>query len=206
MNASSFLLTSDSVRFYFGKLNLPTPWRWIALWWAVKELGRQWSLGNTKAGIALWCVNPLTQAGKKCLKCQKTYCITSLSRSLGASMKFLLTAEFYGYVTIQDLNTAQDSPQVLTKGSRRLYASEYKTQLLRLLQTRGISLGASPETHPFVSILHFVPSCIWNSIWLASYFRWHPGHPGKCFNISLRVQSVGLSNSEFEFRIWILNM
>lgn len=159
MNASSFLLTSDSVRFYFGKLNLPTPWRWITLWWAVKELGRQWSLGNTKAGIALWCVNPLTQAGKKCLKCQKTYCITSLSHSLGASMKFLLTAEVYGYVTIQDLNTAQDSPQVLTKGSRRLHASEYKTQLLRRLQTRGISLGASPETHPFVSILHFVPSC-----------------------------------------------
>lgn len=32
---------------------------------------------------------------KKCLKCQKTYCITSLSLSLGESMKFPLKAEFY---------------------------------------------------------------------------------------------------------------
>lgn len=121
-------------------------------------------------------------------------------------MKFPLKSEMCVYLTIQGLNVAQDSSQVLTNGSKRPYASKYNTQLLQLLQTKGccyaFNLKAVPQKYsclfPYstssphaVLKLHLTcPPCPVIS-WTCT-----------CFNGSLRSQRAGLGNS----RIWILNM
>ena len=65
--------TSEPVRFYLGKLHLPTPQRQTVPQIPLSELSIKRSLGYARAGNALPCVDPLAPTGQKSLKRRKTY-------------------------------------------------------------------------------------------------------------------------------------